>query len=174
MLLPHVRCALNLERTSLVAVHEADAADELRADTTTSVSCTSGHGQPGPTRPKILDRAGSGLHFRLGSGLKSEPEHRAGLGSGLLFCAFLDWSGRASRAGPGFLHVPARFGLKFQTRRSGRAGFGPNFLPLGFFKPGPKPGPARTLPRCSSVMACAFRGTVGGHHSSEVRVGVVD
>jgi hypothetical protein len=49
------------------------------------VATTSGHGQPGP---KIPGRAGSGLHFGPGSGLKYEPEHRAGLGAGLHFRAF--------------------------------------------------------------------------------------
>jgi hypothetical protein len=74
-----------------------DIVERQRASETTPVSRVwpKGHtyiwawaAQPERPGPKILSRAGSGLHFGPGSGLKSEPERRAGPGSGLHFRAF--------------------------------------------------------------------------------------
>jgi hypothetical protein len=47
------------------------------------------------------------------------------------------------------LLIRAGFGLELQAQQSGRAGLGPDFAPLGFFRPNKKPDLAQTMPMCS-------------------------
>jgi hypothetical protein len=66
--------------------------------------------QLGMGSPARKSRAGPGLHVGPGSGLISEPEHRAGLGSGLQKTRPKPSSGWALSGQAGLFSVRAGFG----------------------------------------------------------------